>query len=203
MLPISVSTPPSVTRDSIRGDKQVCLPRVRHPNQYVISSGIALVLLLATVACNPVGRQQDSATPGKNDAASQSGSGEKDLKPVPFAAFTVKFEVEDPKFQVDGDFTLGPGNNGINLMNDNVNLKIGRSSMVIPAGSFKQDEKGKIRYEAVIDGLAWTVVIRDLGEGNFRLKAKGEGAKQFGQLKPEDVILTIGDDSGTARALSK
>jgi hypothetical protein len=194
----SASTPTrSTTKYPLKGN-QNCLGPVRSAHWYIITNGLALVLL-SSAACAPGGGQHAAV---ENNAAPRNGSLAKDVKPVPFAAFTVKFEVEDPKFQVDGDFTLGPGNNGISLMNDNVNLKIGRSSMVIPAGSFKQDEKGKMRYEAVIDGLAWTVVIRDLGEGNFRLKAKGEGAKQFGQLKPEDVILTIGDDSGSATALS-
>jgi len=110
--------------------------------------------------------------------------------------------VEDPKFQVDGDFTLGRGNNGINLMNDNVNLKIGPSSMVIPAGSFQQNEKGRMKCKTEVDGLAWSVVIRDRDNGNFGFKATTEGAGKFGQLKPEDVVLTIGDDSGSARALS-
>ena len=202
MHTISVSTPPSVTRDCSRGDKQVCLLRMRHPNRYVISSGIALVLLLASVACNPVGRQQDSAAPGKNDVASQSGSVEKDVRPVPFATFTVEFVVEDPKFKVEGNFTLGPGNNGINLMNDRVNLKIGRSSMVIPAGSFRQNDRGKMKYKTEADGKTWTVVIQDLGNGNFEFKATTEGPGQFAQLKPEDVVLSVGDDAGSARPSS-
>src|SRR5437867_8205573 len=45
------------------------------------------------------------------------------------------------------------------------------------------------------DGKTWTVVIQDLGNGNFEFKATTEGPGQFAQLKPEDVVLSVGDDA--------
>jgi hypothetical protein len=194
MHKICISTLRSVKHDCIRNRKQIHLAVRRHG----CPCGLALVLL-ASAACTPGGRQQDFAAAEKNKAVAQSRS---EAKPVPFAKFTVEFVVEDPKFKVEGNFTLGPGNNGVNLVNDNVNLKIGQASMVIPAGSFRQNDRGKMKYKTEADGKTWTVVIQDLGNGNFEFKATTEGPGQFAQLKPEDVVLSVGDDTGSARPLS-
>jgi hypothetical protein len=194
MPKICISTLRSVKSDCIRNRKQIHIAVRRHG----CPCGLALVLL-ASAACTPGGRQQDFAAAEKNKAVAQSGSA---AKPVPFAAFTVEFEAEDPKFQVDGNFTLGPGNNGIDLMTDTVNVKIGQYSMVIPPGSFKQNERGKTKHKTEVDGRSWSLVIQDVGNGNFEFKAKTEEPGEFRQLKPEDVVLTIGDDTGSARPLS-
>src|SRR5437867_4308089 len=118
MHTISVSTLRSVKRDCTRKGKQVYPALGRDWNRY----GLA-VLLVVSASFSPGGRQQESAARGKNDPTPQSSSIGQDVKPVPFAEFTVKVHVEDKRFMVNGDFTLGSGSNGIDLSKDAVNLR--------------------------------------------------------------------------------
>ncbi len=117
---------------------------------------------------------------------------------VPFSEFQVKVDIEETEFEVRGLFTLGSSSNGINLFKEDVLVKIGPSfTAKIPAGSFKQEERGKTSYKGEVDGIALDVSIRVLGRGKFQLKIEGEGTRKAWELRPEDISLTIGNDGGS------
>jgi hypothetical protein len=82
---------------------------------------------------------------------------------VPFAAFTAKVKIErgpriDDAFELQSTFTHGGGSDGIHLANDQVTLTLtgetGAFTTTIPAGSFKEDKKGRFKFEGTINGVS-------------------------------------------------
>jgi hypothetical protein len=122
---------------------------------------------------------------------------------VPFAAFNAKVEIEGDQFEVKGSFTLGAGSNGINPPAEDVTLQIGTFSITIPAGSFRQDKKGRFTFEGTINGVALEFVIQPLGGNSFQFEAEGRGANFTGTMNPVTVTLTIGDDSGSTTVIAE
>lgn len=91
----------------------------------------------------------------------------------------------------------GAGSNGINPLTEDVKLQVGTFSTTIPAGSFRQDPRGRFKFEGAISGVSLEVQIVPLGGNDFQLKAEAEGANLSGTVNPVTVGLTIGDDSGS------
>lgn len=116
--------------------------------------------------------------------------------PVPFADFEALIDAEKQEFEVRGLFTLGPTSDGINIFKEDVSLEVGTYSKTIPAGAFKQEERGKLRYDEVTKDSSLTVKIRLAGNNKFTFKIEAEGVKVPKGLKAEDVMLKIGDDGG-------
>ena len=117
---------------------------------------------------------------------------------MPFAALSARVEIEhDDAFEVRATFTLGAGSNGIAPLTEDVKLRVGTFSTVIPAGSLTQEGGGQFKFEGVIAGVTLEVEIEDWGGGSFEFKAEGEGANLTGTMNPVTVALTIGDDVGT------
>lgn len=118
---------------------------------------------------------------------------------IPFASFAAKVEIELSigQFEVNSTFTLGAGSNGIAALTEDVHLQVGAFSTTIPAGSFKQDKKGRFKFEGTINGVALEAVIRPLGGNQFEFKAEGTGATNLPTQNPVTVKLTIGDDDGS------
>jgi hypothetical protein len=122
---------------------------------------------------------------------------------VPFAAFDAKVEIglgplaNDDEFEVKATFTLGAGSDGIDPLTEDVSFQVGTFSTTIPAGSFKQDKKGRFKFEGVIDGVALEAVIQPLGGDTYEFKAEGANADLTGTVNPVTVALTIGDDGGS------
>lgn len=131
-------------------------------------------------------KAQDSSSPPSSNAS-----------PIPFSEFNVKVDVEEGEFEVRGAFKLGPGSDGINLFKEEVVVRVGDSfAVTLPPGSFKQEERGKVSFKGVVEGIDLDVSIRVLGQGGFQIKIEGEGGKRSWKLKPEDIRVTIGDDGG-------
>lgn len=120
---------------------------------------------------------------------------------APFAAFTIdNLNISPQGFHEQGDFTLGPDSQGIDLAHQPVTLTIGSFSFTIPAGSFRQ-VGGNLHFvlNATINGL----------QVNFNLKANGKSSTDFsyvvnvngvdltGQPDPVTVGLKIGENTGT------
>jgi hypothetical protein len=120
---------------------------------------------------------------------------------VPFAAFTAEADITlglPGEFEVEGEFTLGDGSNGINPLTEDVNLQVGTFSTTIPAGSFfKQRGKGPFEFAGIINGVELKVVIHQVRHNHFHFTAHGEGANLTGTANPVTVGLTIGDDVGS------
>ena len=117
-----------------------------------------------------------------------------------FAAFWVEFEQEDDEFEVEGTFTLGVGNNGIDPLTEDVTVKIGTYEITIPAGSFRPDDDGEFEFEGTINGLEVEMEIELEDDGTFEFEIEVEGADLPELAEPLEVTLVIGDDEGTTTA---
>jgi hypothetical protein len=136
---------------------------------------------------------------------------------VPFASFNCdavnidlrksKNDPDDDKFHMDCDFTLGPGSNGISPPTESFTLKIAGVTVSVPAGSFKEDGKGKPGPYKFNDhdknGIDSEIQIsmkteKKVPVWEFHINAKNAnfGSMQTGN-QMVTVTLTIGDDSGT------
>lgn len=119
---------------------------------------------------------------------------------IAFATFIPKLEIEDDdnEFELKATFTLGTGNDSINPITENVSFTIGNYAATLPPGSFKKDKKGWFKFEGMINGVVLEIVIRPLRRGGFEFKAEGSPANVIGSANPVPVVLTIGNDSGSA-----
>ena len=142
---------------------------------------------------------------------------------VPFASFEcdavnidlrkTKNDPDNDKFHLDCDFTLGPGSNGISPPTESFTLKIAGVTVSVPAGSFKDDGKGKPGPYKFNDhdknGIDSNIEIsmkteKKVPVWEFHMNAKNA---DFGSMQTGDqmvtVTLTIGDDSGTITTTAK
>ncbi len=96
-------------------------------------------------------------------------------------------------FEIEGTFTLGEGNNGIDLLTESVTLSIDTLHLTTPAGSFEL-VAGTFEFEGEIRGVELEIEITPLGNDSFAFDADGEDANLSELVNPVDVQLTIGDD---------
>jgi hypothetical protein len=114
-----------------------------------------------------------------------------------------KVVIEEKNFEVKGTFlkvkAIGTSNGDFNPLTEIVSLELtggfGGFFTTIPAGSFKQDKKGRFKFEGVIDEVSLEIVIRPAAGIIFEIKIAGEGANLNGMENPVNVTLTIGDVS--------
>ncbi len=122
---------------------------------------------------------------------------------VPFKAFRAEADIDpgprahDDEFDVKAMFTLGTASNGIKPMTEDVVLHLSNFAITIPAQSFRQDKKGRFKFEGVIGRVELEAKITPLGGNRFEFKAEGEGAQFRATAKPIVVELIIGDDGGS------
>jgi hypothetical protein len=129
--------------------------------------------------------------------------GVQDSRSVPFTDFDAQIEVESGEFEVRGTFSLGAPSNGIDLFKEDVAFAVGALTRTIPAGSFKEEKRGKIRFTETSKDTVLEVTIKIVGNNKFDLKIEGSGLKVPKTVRPDEVTLRIGDDEGRARARSK
>lgn len=122
---------------------------------------------------------------------------------VAFSDFDAQVEVESGEFEVRGTFSLGATTNGINLFKEDIVFAVGALTRTIPAGSFKEERRGKIRYTETSKDSVLEVTIKIVGNNKFDLKIEGSGLKVPKTVRPDEVTLRIGDDEGRARARVK
>jgi DNA-binding beta-propeller fold protein YncE len=116
---------------------------------------------------------------------------------VPFASSFAKLEIAKQRFDLNESFTLGANSNGINPVTENVTLQIGTFSVTIPSGSFQQNHNGRFRFQGGINGLNLQVQITPLGNNIFTFKSEGRGVDLTSLSNSVDVVLTIGNNSGS------
>jgi hypothetical protein len=177
--------------------------------------GLVLLLMPRATSVQDSAREPDSTAPNSSANGSQpkstalspamarSVSGDRTgAKGVPFADFRVSVEPEEEEVDIKGSFTLGEGSNGINLFKEATSIKIGSFSANIPPGAFKQGNKGKVEFQKLIECRYWDLYIRPTGKDAFEFNLEVQGAKEAAKLKAVDVVVTIGDDVGTAKPAS-
>jgi len=144
---------------------------------------------------------------------------------VPFLAFKAKLEIDldrkpnKDRFELESHFTLSStASNGINPVAEPVTLQIGTFSITIPPGSFKRHRDGDededededehehghghedvfFTFHGVFDGVRLEALIKRTGTLRYAFHAEGKGVNLTGTKNPVQVMLTIGNDSGTA-----
>jgi 6-phosphogluconolactonase (cycloisomerase 2 family) len=124
-------------------------------------------------------------------------------------SFTAKLDIfaatgtTPPGFELDGDFTLGPGGS-INLPADPVTVQVGPSySFTVPAGYFQQVLDGRFAgsyaFSGSIGGVALQVRIIPLEDESYQIKVDASGIDLTGLTNPVSVAVTIGVNTGTAQ----
>ena len=123
---------------------------------------------------------------------------------VAFADFKVVVEPDEKELELDvkGTFTLGQGNDGINLFKEKTAIKVGSMSVLILPNSFKQGSRGKAEFQKLIDCTYWDLFIRAASKDTFEFHLELQGVKEPATIKPADIVLTIGNDSGAAKSAS-
>ena len=117
---------------------------------------------------------------------------------VPFSAFNASGEIRAGRFQLDGNFTLGAGSDGIKPTTEALTLQLGSFSAALPPGSLKRTHAGPYAFQGVVNGVHLQVEIAPRSSDNtYRFKAEGYGSGLNGIAGPVSFGLTIGDDSGT------
>ena len=128
----------------------------------------------------------------------------------PFASFNarVEMDIEDGEVEVWANFTLGAGSNPLDLSAEAVILQVkggaAAYSVTIPAGSFKKDGSGGLRFQGTIDRVKLLeTAIRPTRDGAFDFEIQTEGANIKGAANPVTVSLTIGDRGGSKTVRAK
>jgi hypothetical protein len=102
---------------------------------------------------------------------------------------------DDDSFDFRATATEGPGSDGLNPFTEDMRLRLGGFSIVIPAGSFTGIQP---RFRGIISGINVDASIHSLGGGGFDLRIRGDGADLSDLTSPVNVELTIGDNGFVA-----
>jgi hypothetical protein len=84
------------------------------------------------------------------------------LSTVPFELFKAKADIDEDRktsFRVEGFFTLGQTSDGIDPVNEAVQLQVGTFSTTIPAGSFREEGKHEFEFEGRINDVELRITI--------------------------------------------
>ncbi len=117
---------------------------------------------------------------------------------IEFAAFDIEHaHVELDEFEVEGSFTLGAGNDGIDVLNEDVTVTFDGFSQTILAGSFVRDKHNEgFKFDGTLpDGTRLEVEIDDDGE----FEVKGRGIPELSGIALPSLVpfsVRIGDDIG-------
>jgi YVTN family beta-propeller protein len=137
---------------------------------------------------------------------------------IPFLAFNAKPVIKfgsvpnHDAFALKSSFTLSStDSNGINPPAEAVTLQIGTFTATIPPGSFRrhrdgdedEHEDGVFTFKGVIGGVRLEALIKRTGTLRYAFDAEAKGASLTGTKNPVQVMLTIGDDSGTTSVTAR
>jgi hypothetical protein len=123
---------------------------------------------------------------------------------TPFSLFSAHLEItEGPNrpagFEARAAFTLGPGSDGIDPLDEAVTLGSGAQFVTIPPGSFRPGRHGQFAFDGVIDGIILSARITPQSEG-FTMEVSGRNVELDEIQGPRPLALTIGDDGGVVNA---
>ena len=101
------------------------------------------------------------------------------------------------EFELMGKFVLCGDNNCIDPITDDVTVKVGTSSIVIPSpNSFVEKTVGKFKFKGTINGADVKMEIEELDFNTFNFIIKAKGIDLTGICNSVDVKLIIGNDEG-------
>ncbi len=108
-----------------------------------------------------------------------------------------KDKPNNDKFKIEGGFTLGKGNNGIDPIVEDVIVNVGSSSIVIAAPySFEEEKAGVFKYKGIINSTDVEMEIKTKDYVTYNFKVKVKNVDLTDTANPVDVELNVGDDTG-------
>jgi hypothetical protein len=125
---------------------------------------------------------------------------------VPFAAFSVRLEIEDSSnFYEHGVFRLAREDTRLDPSTEAVILSIGDYSLRIPAGSFRSSEGHESYFEGKIAGVSLTAEIEPEHDRNnsYKFKIEGKGLDLSSSRNLVSVGLMIGDNVSAIKVRAK
>lgn len=117
---------------------------------------------------------------------------------TPFTSMSAEAEVAPARFELQGHFSLGATSDGINPLSEAVTLQLDSYSVTIAPGSFRRSRRGGFEFEGKINDvrLRFSFRPRDPAHYGFEVEGAGPGVPQLTDTL--SLLLTIGDDSGSA-----
>ena len=115
------------------------------------------------------------------------------------AALSAKLEIKPSRYELKSVLTLGAESNGLDPMHEFMVVRVGNSSITIPAGSFHtipNDKFGHARWalEATIKGVLLEAQITSFDAAHWGLKVEAQGVNTTGITNPVPVEIVINDD---------
>ena len=118
---------------------------------------------------------------------------------IPFAEFTPEVEINQrhKRFEVKGTFTLGLFSNGIDPPNEDLLLKLNDYELIIPAGSFEEDDD-EFEFEGMLGHQRIKAELKNIDGDQWTFEIKGRNAPVSGIENPITVVLEFENDGGEA-----
>jgi len=115
---------------------------------------------------------------------------------TPFTIHQAEIRFDDilsrEKVQIKGAYTLASTSGGIDLLSEDVSVRVGTASITIPAGSFIADFP-KYTFKGTIEGIDVKMVIEEIALDTFKFRIKAEGVDLTNSTNPLDIVLIIGN----------
>jgi hypothetical protein len=122
----------------------------------------------------------------------------------PFREFNAKLEIDlDRKpneggFELNSSFTLS-STASIDPVAEPVTLQVGTFTTTIQPGNFTKHPDGSFTFISGTGGAGLEVLIKPTGASRYKFEAEGHEVSLTGTKNPVTVMLTIGNNTGTAK----
>ena len=115
------------------------------------------------------------------------------------AAISAKLEIKPSGYELKSVLTLGAESNSLDPMHEFTVVRVGNSSIRIPAGSFHtipNDKFGHARwaFDGTIKGVGIQAQITRFDAAHWGLKVEAKGANMTGTTNPVPVEIVVNDD---------
>jgi hypothetical protein len=101
-------------------------------------------------------------------------------------------------FDLKVSFTLDALSSGINPITEPVRVQIGSLFLTIPPGSFHKNSQGNYVFRGPIGGVSLDAQFKVLKANSYQFLLDGKNAQFQSTTGPLSVVLSIGDDGGSA-----
>jgi len=105
------------------------------------------------------------------------------------------------RFRVKGSFVIDEYSDGIDPINEEVSITIGSETFIFPAGSFVEKRIDNYEFKGVIDGAKVAVLLKQPEYDTLDFVVQASGLDLIIMNNPDDLIITVGDDSFTTQVM--
>jgi hypothetical protein len=125
-----------------------------------------------------------------------------------FRDFDAKLEIDlDRKpneggFELNSSFTLS-STASIDPVAEPVTLQVGTFTTTIQPGNFKKHPDGSFTFISGTGGAGLEALIKPTGKSRYKFEAEGHEVSLTGTKNPVTVMLTIGNNTGTAKVTAR